>query len=80
MIPRSLNRGTVRNKELPRIAARAYGEAKQEKKAGTSYAGVPTQLSKMGKDIAERQPWAAEAAVCQAGLLHWFFAETTEPS
>lgn len=60
----------MRNEELPRIAARAYREAKQEKKAGTSYAGVPTKLSEVGKDIAEWQPWAAEVALGQAGLLH----------
>lgn len=68
----------MRNKELPQIAARAHGEAKQEKKAETCYAGVPRKLSKMGKDTAEWQPWAAEAAGCQAGLLRWFFAKTTE--
>lgn len=72
----------MRNEDLNpmRLAARSYGEVKQEKKAGTSFAGVPVKVSKMGKDIAERQPWAVEAAVCKAGLLHWFFAETTKPS
>lgn len=73
-----LNQDTVRNKELPQIAARAYEEAKQEKKAETGYAGVPRKLSKMGKDTAEWQPWATEAAGWQAGLLHC--AKTTELS
>lgn len=48
-----MNWDTVRNTKLSQTAARAYGEAKKEKKAETAYASIPRKLRKMGKDTAE---------------------------